>query len=372
MIWESLLQPRFVRFSPPDSNPHLDEAIAMRDANHETRSMIARTHRVSFREWHVSERSSHGWRVLEPRYHLMDIDRDTFRTMNMQLPMVRTTPAWPLSGGSHFVLPIKKLLSLREETPDRSLSRMQAVVFTRPVIGLRLGNLTLLEELTMAFAVSSKDWWIPGFEEYGPHIVNKPDEDLVDDETRGTEDYHLACQAGAYFEKLGIRGDTGLRWPSPCQEKSSNCEHTDLQHGHLGWATRKGKFLSPKYPRIGLRGFSRNSVSMGGQWAGYRYHEATPLVEFSPLSWDEVKDTMYEAAKDNGTAYFQFPQLIVKVFIVRAGQVPYDAPHHCWTTVVTHLPGETESMRAIRTLWRHVEYMVEKQYMRLYTMIQMD
>lgn len=360
MIWKSLIPPRFVRFLPTNTQLYLDEAIALRDTNHETRSIIERTYRVSFQEWQAGKF----------RFHLMDIDRDTFRTMDMQLPTIKATPVWPPVHGHPFALPIKKLMSLRIRTPGRSLALLHATIFNRPFFDLHTGYLPLLEELTLVFSFSTKDWWVPDFQEYGPHIINKPDEDLVDDKTLWTQDYGLARKSGAHFEKLGIRGDTGLRWPSPCQRTDPDCGHT--HHGHLDWATGKNLFLSPRFPRIGLRGFSRDCVSMGGQWAGFRWFPATRTVEFSPLSWDEVKDAMYEGAKDNMTDFHQFPQLIIKVFIVREGKVPYDAPHHCWIKVLMELPGETDSMRTIRMMWRQVECIVFKQMLKRNTRMRVD
>jgi hypothetical protein len=161
-----------------------------------------------------------------------------------------------------------------------------------------------------------------------------------------------------HYQSKGIVGDTGIRWETDMNQDWKDTLWDARSDANLivmpadvfldaitarGWGA-----IWEHRPNVGFRGFSYGSTSCGGMWAGFRYFEGpTPRVEFSPLSWDEVKDATYACRLTNGPAEYlenfpqpfdreHFPEMIIKVFIIREGE---DSPpaehHHCWEEVTS-------------------------------------
>ncbi|CAH0057681.1 unnamed protein product [Clonostachys solani] len=207
-----------------------------------------------------------------------------------------------------------------------------------------------LNDLTYVTRKTHYSWWIGGeYHVHGPDV--------------GLE----------YYEKMGICDDTGTTWAFD----ETNSFRLNIWHFALN--RRKGAdpnfktpgYLAPWYyksikmkysrntsavvPKIGLRGYSYNTSSCGGFWAGYRlYLGKHPRLEFSPLVWDDVKEYLdaFQTHEDNredcsiptvkGTEKHyrvkgvepSSPEMIVKISIIRPGEeAPPSHPHHCWEPV---------------------------------------
>ncbi|CAG9940249.1 unnamed protein product [Clonostachys rosea f. rosea IK726] len=248
-------------------------------------------------------------------------------------------------------------------------------------------------------------WWIGGeYRVHGPDVVSRPAEGCEwygepQDNIKAAwvEDYlgkrenktklnsNGSCQSPAtqhneealkYYEKIGICDDTGTTWAFD-EENSfkKNIWHLALKRrkgddpnsnepGYLHPARFKSidmrfsRNVSAVVPKIGLRGYSYNTSSCGGFWAGYRlYLGSRPRLEFSPLVWDDVKEYMnsFQTYEDNKSdrnvlsglderysrSFYNVegiepssPEMIVKISIIRPGEeAPPSHPHHCWEPV---------------------------------------
>lgn len=144
--------------------------------------------------------------------------------------------------------------------------------------------------------------------------------------------------AARYFEAKGIQADTGITWEFPTSVFRAHhanivSEPEDL-HPHVG---EYGAFIQHNdLPFIGLHGYSRGTRSLGGKWAGFRYHTETKKVQFSPLAWHEVEpiiDQLGDAPSAGQSLPNGHPQFIARVWMIREGDELKDEPHHCWMDV---------------------------------------
>lgn len=103
-------------------------------------------------------------------------------------------------------------------------------------------------------------------------------------------------------------------------------------------------------PKVGFLGFTKHEVAVGGQRAGFHYFVATGKVEFSPLSWYEVRD----AVENNLTPDDRLPDCVVKVFIVRPREKPYEKERHCWESLASDLemPDNDEQYDMHYYIWK--------------------
>lgn len=68
------------------------------------------------------------------------------------------------------------------------------------------------------------------------------------------------------------------------------------------------------------------------------------------MSWDEVNRDGLGMPK-NGPVPFNFPEMVIKVYMVRPGEKPPQLPHHCWEEIKREKNTDTETQKKIRALW---------------------
>ncbi|SPJ72242.1 uncharacterized protein FTOL_01970 [Fusarium torulosum] len=117
--------------------------------------------------------------------------------------------------------------------------------------------------------------------------------------------------AAEYFVSRGIPADTGKEWRFPKHDAWREID-TQMDRDHID---------TPQItvtPRIGLYGFSRGTMSLGGKWAGFRYFTETNEVHFSPLAWSEVEFFVRRYYTPDGCVInipvSPYPQLIARVW----------------------------------------------------------
>ncbi|KAF4452318.1 hypothetical protein F53441_4836 [Fusarium austroafricanum] len=222
-----------------------------------------------------------------------------------------------------------------------------------------LNRFPFLEEAVVVVDHLDSLWNIQGFQEEGPDIVapRNPAQGW------GLQRVgpHLQ-EAADYFESRGIIADTGITWELP---KLWTNEYLDLMSADVDLparvdpSTRLGSYNDR--PRIGLRGYSRGTMSIGGKWAGFRYHTDTHKVEFSPLAWHEVQpyiDRLCVKFPDMTQPLPRRtdPMFVSRVWIIREGQVVKDEPHHCWIPVKQYDEDEDEDwVQQVETTWKMVQ-----------------
>lgn len=180
---------------------------------------------------------------------------------------------------------------------------------------------------------------------HGPEVVSRPPERFQNSvQPHGTNSLGEYENMVGYFEARSISDDTGIEWGEFSGFTTDPREQWDFRRC---WQDIPGK--CQVNPKIGLRGFSYNSSSCGGVWAGFRlYLGKSPRLEFSPLHWEDVKQYMYSFRTTSSgntlpaiahgylteRAAGRFPQCIVKVDIIRPNSLPpQSSPHHCWEPV---------------------------------------
>ncbi|VUC27570.1 unnamed protein product [Clonostachys rosea] len=198
------------------------------------------------------------------------------------------------------------------------------------------GKFANLKDVTYVGKFVDSSWRMGDeYKVHGPEIVSRlPRDGYLSDQ------YEEMLK---YYEQKGIADESGLQWPHGCLTHIRSWKEKTLRKET--WAVT---------PNIGTRGFSYNRSSVGGVWAGFRvYLGDNPRVEFSPLSWEEVKEdtcsfqtfgkgrqseypipTIAHAFVDGDDHNRQFPQGVIKIAIIRPGeQAPPSLPHHCWEAV---------------------------------------
>ncbi|KAF5672671.1 hypothetical protein FCIRC_8375 [Fusarium circinatum] len=201
-----------------------------------------------------------------------------------------------------------------------------------------------LEETVVSVSMMTRMWHISGFQMEGP--------DVVAPRTNG-ESWGLnrvgphSVTAARYFKDKRIQADTGIPWEFPRSPFLKHpwsflwTHHATLisqpedVHPHID---PDATYIHPlDRPLIGLYGYSRGTRSLGGKWAGFRYHTKTHKVQFSPLAWHEVEPIVhrlgYDPAYGRPLANGADPQFVARVWMIRDGDEPKDEPHHCWIEV---------------------------------------
>lgn len=315
--------------------------------------VIRRTHRLRY------------WLDTPPHYHVrVDPYNDIILTAFHSLPRMVPTRVWPLPGMNPQALPVRRVAayfhSLQPDEADPwSFSRVPPNI-RRMEMGrtvLKLDNLPLLREFFVSVTNSNVDWWLEGYQQHHPEIIGN----RISRCTWHRAENNDYMSSGKYFRERGLVADTGIRWNRPhwrtvrnnMAEMRANAEGRSPAFDIIRWPS---SFLEHRRyrPNIGFMGYSMGSSSCGGQWAGFRYFVATCRVEFSPLSYDEVKDVMN--AHEDYSPYEEsklHPEMILKLFIVHPGDTPPSEPHHCWEEVQGPYPGEEDgdTTQAIRCLW---------------------
>ncbi|CAH0027763.1 unnamed protein product [Clonostachys rhizophaga] len=244
-----------------------------------------------------------------------------------------------------------------------------------------------LSDLTYVTRKAHYNWWIGGeYRVHGPDVVSRPAEGCKwhgepekNINAAWVEDYlegNPKDQGLEYYEKMGICDDTGTTWAFDGKNSFAQNIWQFAWQRRLGvdpglretyaYTDKRRDTMIHKYsdnasaavPKIGLRGYSYNTSSCGGFWAGYRLYVGNhPRLEFSPLAWDDVKEYLesFQTYEDNREdAEFgkeeaetvskrykhgkdikpSSPETIVKITIIRPGEeAPRSHPHHCWEPV---------------------------------------
>ncbi|KAG9502222.1 hypothetical protein J7337_005047 [Fusarium musae] len=193
-----------------------------------------------------------------------------------------------------------------------------------------------LEEAVVSVSMMSRVWHISGFQMEGPDIeAPRPNGESWGFNRVGSYN----ATAARYFEDRGIRADTGIPWAFPpsifaAHHAALISQPEDL---HPSVNPHETYIHDSDLPFIGLYGYSRGTRSLGGKWAGFRYHARTHKVQFSPLAWYEVEPIVHRLGYDPepgrrlpGGAD---PQFVARVWMIKEGDEPKDEPHHCWIDV---------------------------------------
>ncbi|VUC26699.1 unnamed protein product [Clonostachys rosea] len=225
------------------------------------------------------------------------------------------------------------------------------------------GDFKKLEDIT--FVGKLADWsWLMGdeYRVHGPEVVTKPLEGFPNPrESDGTKSQDEYGNMGEQFQELGISDDSGIKSQT---FSGSTLPPREQWNVRPSWQEVLGE-RSPK-PKIGRHGFSYNSSSCGGVWAGFRlYLGDQPRLEFSPLRWEDVKQYTYSFRTSpdhhpspsfikgylNGGKSAHFPQCIVKLDIIRPGELPHwTSSHDCWEPVTGAFDSSIGDLRGVD--WR--------------------
>ncbi|CAH0040004.1 unnamed protein product [Clonostachys rhizophaga] len=215
-----------------------------------------------------------------------------------------------LAEGSSGLLKAKDALPRRLRSP---------IDFITNELGDLSGDFARLESVTYVGKQADWSWWMGDeYRVHGPEVVSRPPS-----QPHGTKSHGEYENMVGYFEERGISDDTGIEWGDFSGFTIDPREQWDFR--------RCWKDIPKKWrvnPKIGLRGFSYNSSSCGGVWAGFRlYLGESPRLEFSPLHWEDVKQYMYS---------FQTTSSGNPLPAIAHGpnSMPLrSSPHHCWEPV---------------------------------------
>ncbi|KAF9778521.1 hypothetical protein IL306_003973 [Fusarium sp. DS 682] len=211
----------------------------------------------------------------------------------------------------------------------------------------------LIEELIVSVAEMDRNWNISGFQMHGPDVVAPREHG----ETWGLNRVGLHHPPVAYyFKNRGVQADSGIQWELPISLFPINWGY--LISSPVDIASRVDPRV-PYLPRIdrpyiGLNGYSRGTRSLGGKWAGFRYHPETQKVEFTPLAWHEVEPIVHRlgynySGMDRALPRGLDPHFIARVQIVREGKEPRNEPHHSWVEVKEPEEGDEPWVRELAT-----------------------
>ncbi|CAM1501787.1 Fc.00g037710.m01.CDS01 [Cosmosporella sp. VM-42] len=371
-IWEAALPPRIVNFESSFPNFMVS---AM------TNATMPAVGRVNFETLSVAKRR--GPLVVQGLYrtaYRMDPKVDTLRVYAMWLPTIVPTTVWPLADMPRNALPVQNLQCFcLGPTFSDYITRATYARFVMPLKTLDLAVFPVLKEVTLLYKTSSVRHWLCGYQVHGPEVVNQPDADSLWEWARRDGEY--VTQAAPYFEQRGLRGDAGIRWPKDShaprhysfpfltqfQIGVSSEARAAIEEGKIAvrneirrrgraiqfesedpWNTTVAAYGASTRPAVGLMGYSQGAVSSGGQWAGFLYDVESKDLYFTPLAWSEVKD----ALEANREPLATFPDLLIRIFIVRPGQTAPQAPHYSWEKVHVFQWSETRDMKIIRALWQ--------------------
>lgn len=293
-------------------------------------------------------------------------------------------------------VPIQRLLNkhaLFGYTWDREryegFSEFPALPRVDNVLDLR--RFPSLREYYSTYRICGSDWWLTGYQVQGPHVTSNllPSENRWSMETRD----ETLGESMKHFNGKSIVGDTGILWKGQreldwpqdslffdCAFKKGDATVEDLPHEDLTPEMGPLEDLTPEElafehfknqkrkklneintlytPFIGFRGYSETPTSLGGHWAGFRYFTENRRVEFSPMSWDEV-NRYGLGVPEGGPLPIAFPEMVVKIYVIRPGDTPPQLTHHFWQNVPAEedwSEEDGEEMKKIRRIWDIVSF----------------
>ena len=357
MIWEFAAQPSIVSTEPArDGLPSRGSTGA---------SALSAIHYLS-RELQGAPIAPALLRNLLGSIIHLDLAVDTVKVFGSFVPKVIPSAVWPGPEGRYYQSPIRKLLCA---SPSAHIDFNLLVEAEANPIPLDLERWPVLEELTFVYTRADVGFFLRDYIVQGPTMNGVPAQDcqwhtplaLESFTAQGGATVYDRTHAGAkYYRSKGIDVDSGIRWRVDKRQDLQNTiwerrngTKKALEAGSRGSAhgsqrarsERRGSQVGGYHPHqdiwanrpnVGLHGMSYDVTSCGGIWAGFRIwpHEGG-RVEFSPLGWDDVKDTMY-ACQDRDKIKGHFPEMIVKIFVVQPGRaVPRGGPHCSWEA---HVP----------------------------------
>ncbi|KAF4452317.1 hypothetical protein F53441_4835 [Fusarium austroafricanum] len=287
---------------------------------------------------------------------------DTMLVRNMKLPRFRI-------GLLLYPLPVRKLLTISEypmlpdfldpagwlsDLADEWMWNLPGVDPVAPWKGLpflttlpNLAHLPKIEEMVVSIQKCPFAWHIEGFQQYGPPVLGNRTSNL--NYWGLTRDYPFP-HGGNFFEGLGIPADTGIPWRFPL-DADGNEEDRISDPVDLRFNTTRN-YCNYCKPNIGFLGYNRGNTSLGGKWAGFRYHLQTQEVEFRPLTWDEVKGYVHRMHTPPGVALATLPgnhhpQFIARVWIIRGEAQP--EPEMNWAAVKEWEEGDPDWVQQLET-----------------------
>ncbi|EWZ38674.1 hypothetical protein BFJ70_g1621 [Fusarium oxysporum] len=290
----------------------------------------------------------------------MDPMRDTLVVFWMALPNPNPNNSWIQSmkvAGYEVddnALPIRRLIAhspfpmqARSQDPSGFISRTnraQTVANTLRWLDVpfetelpMFSHFPFLEEAVVSVSMMNRMWHISGFQMEGPDVV-APRENGESWGLNRVMPHNRA--ASRYFKAKGIEADTGISWELPPSVFSTNHGCLISQPEDIASHVDQNAVLMQPLDRpfIGLYGYSRGTRSLGGKWAGFRYHTHTHKVQFTPLAWHEVEPIVHRLGYNHHAVSRQLPggsdpQFIARVWIIQEGTEPKNETHHCWVDV---------------------------------------
>lgn len=347
-IWKEATPPTVLTFFA-DSNPasaDRGDAWDISQVNAESRATVQHTH-----FWRVNYETSQ----LRQSIQINPIHVVVF-IKEGRLP--------PHLGDGDGRVPLQKIASI-----FRSLNMVRSIDYTMVPLGkLKIDGFDNIREYTI-LSEFTEDVWIGGCQMYEPQVVG------VDPGfiwyRNFTQDPDALDQAARYFERKGIPGDTGIKWPSEnfgALFQATNLRGWRLLEEWIAWRTSRaervetehgiaGSDYSPTYgfpdsllPRIGHMGYSMNGTSVGGNWAGFRYFTDTMRVEFTPLAFADIEGVLRASRKARGV----LPELAMHIWVIRPGEegIAPNESYHAWEVVRPYSETEHERDGQIRRLWQ--------------------
>ncbi|KAH7481568.1 hypothetical protein FOMA001_g7632 [Fusarium oxysporum f. sp. matthiolae] len=303
----------------------------------------------------------------------LDPKHDTFKAMEMRLPAVHPSASWnpqEVKGYHKYALPFENVLNVAYRTylargqappPDDGLTI--AGPSTAPVVEVPptyynipfekdlpiFARLPKAKNLSLIVEYAGREWHINGFQMNGPDVVGR--RYLLNrwGLIRSGDHSYVAEE---YYRNRRIPADTGIAWNMPGRDRLSDPE--DLE-GVPVPISRYG------IPNIGFNAYSRGNISLGGNWAGFRFWVDNNKIEFSPLCWQEVEPLIGEYYGLDERGYNTFsPGLVARVWVIRSEQdlEPTEKPHHHWIVVREPEFGDPEWVEQIAATWKMTRQML--------------
>ncbi|KAF9774620.1 hypothetical protein IL306_007343 [Fusarium sp. DS 682] len=298
----------------------------------------------------------------------LDPIHDTFKVLDMGFPQVRPSKAWnPVEIGAYHrhALPLQNIITTADRpylerggvAPTTAGSSTAAPAHTDPSYHKMdlepdlpiFSRLPKVKNLSLVIQNAGREWRIDGFQSYGPDIVvSRPQSNRWGTSRVGEHSESLE----SWFSMRQIPGDTGIPWRFVTHDNLSDPEdvqgipNEDLPHSH---------------PNIGYLGYSRGYLSIGGNWAGFRFWVDTNKVEFSPLSFNEVANLVQDNDSQDANALRRpHPGFVARVWVIRSEKdlEPTEQPHHHWIQVNDPRAGDPVWVEQVASTWKMTRHML--------------
>ncbi|KAF7555569.1 hypothetical protein G7Z17_g2027 [Cylindrodendrum hubeiense] len=177
------------------------------------------------------------------------------------------------------------------------------------------------------------------------------------------------------FEFTKIPLDGRMRGPSVVESWRGNRRLPELKEAtFIAKTGGKGLFCIDGYVPENLDyttdGYALGNNPAKGLWIGFRCFKETGHVQFTPLCIDEVVSAYHAAApaeiksktpnevgdrdSDLWRAVFDYP-VMMRIWIIEAGESPQDQPHHRWTDVRRPTLDDDVWVAQVYSIWESVQ-----------------